>query len=1547
MSSWLERRRISKNESTYCELVTQGQLAAAIEFYERSLAANAAEVGKPLRALYHLSRWIAEPNADNFIRLWDLASAADKTSQVARAGALVQRLSRQLRLAEILHRRDGARLDEQPGTPADEPDAQSVAIERLAAAILECGRMGAGTRPVESADAAEVDLARRVLGILPAHDALPAPSVAHARLLVWARLTVGQPERLYQDEPAIAVLAEEEKQAVRLAAVLLSGKLAVAGGDMKNALAALGLVGELGGSKRRDAAVIDWGVNAFEHNSAAAIKWFSSQSGADAGAARTLIGFALSLASFRNGRLAEGRELLARLDGSATPLPASVAGEDLHWQSCVLNALSHVAATREWPGPGSDAADGGGDSRTDGVHGYLAKLGLSADAPSNVRDEHERQYREQLRADYKARDDALLERRSKGKISKSQYQEQKETLLADLRHEERQVTELKNDYAERKTREPARGGIAAAPRESSKDQEIKAKNRTLWTAARLNIASSLDRLANAPAQWSWWAPLLTGLIAYTDHNVTLSLDEIARFAAAIEHVESATARTRLREIEASLISRANAVEQASLLIREKRYNELSQFNASVFSHFADSISAPVRAAVHMTLWNADPAYDPLPELLRIPVQPADEALIGGCISEVRLAHAMGQLAQCLGAQSPAAPPAWEQFESAGSEGASLAGLAAALFQIRDGKLDAATADLSRIAEESHDPLVVYTRFYVAWRQGDGGRCLAQLSKTNNDNPFLRRQHPAAVIAARALSVLEALKHDRLDEAVAVLKAAANNDLGDPALLTMLVSIVPWLMQHQMTLAARKLLHGIREELPPDAAAAADHRLYPLRWACLAFEPLLTAQLGQYSACMATADRVIAAALPQRVAFGESEADAQMLAWCKLFRIEAELGLSTTMPTDEMKLRWRSLQRALEDRAGELSRLEPVRPYALLISGLLSALSTDMIVDQTTLRGLAAAQRELDLGQHASFLERAIGKSQSRHGVLAAFWDALRQGNLTRGRQIYRQELLPIFGERIPSMVQLAMLVADWGADAATTEELMQRLDLLHYEAADLPADVVAKFRSYIADGEKIREITRLLREQRFDALIELIEKARWTDMQPGAMPVAVALTELYAFFKTKNTEETARFATDIANARNIAEWVRDDGALLLGYVSFGKREFPQASAAFEKISGDTLLGHNIDHYWAAAQFNEGLQLLEVDNKDKAFRAFDRSLRQRSGTAKISNLTPLFIHFGLKGLEAGAGSRARQAFELATYSVREAEPSAQVAFNELVAELGELLCRALTDEDVRSVPPGDEFLELLSVAELLPEQETVVAAMLYRTLHILAICQELRRQWRLPAAKRMKPPQLAKFLHEQIAALEKLVPQLKQHDPMVGVLKGVVDLLLIGGSKTTTVLDELDGALRLGVQSQKLAELLSDQRELIKNALAKKTGGMNLLDAYLASGEVPSSLAEDLNNDDTLSELYRLDRGYVPADIRAEPKQSDLETLLARFKALQIYAESEAVKSNPKFSKLGERLKEQIGEITTAKDQLLEVEKDMMQELAAFLRAQTIDGGKPA
>jgi hypothetical protein len=105
----------------------------------------------------------------------------------------------------------------------------------------------------------------------------------------------------------------EDRKAIRLAAGLLWGKLAVAQGNMESAQKALRLVEELAGTQRREEAMIAWGLNAFERGAAPAIEWFSSHTDGQDGTAPSAARFALALAEFRNGQLSEGRALVERL----------------------------------------------------------------------------------------------------------------------------------------------------------------------------------------------------------------------------------------------------------------------------------------------------------------------------------------------------------------------------------------------------------------------------------------------------------------------------------------------------------------------------------------------------------------------------------------------------------------------------------------------------------------------------------------------------------------------------------------------------------------------------------------------------------------------------------------------------------------------------------------------------------------------------------------------------------------------------------------------------------------------------------------------------------------------------------------------------------------------------------------------------------------------------------------------------------------------------------------------------------------------------------
>src|SRR5256885_2123402 len=212
------------------------------------------------------------------------------------------------------------------------------------------------------------------------------------------------------------------------------------------------------------------------------------------------------------------------------------------------------------------------------------------------------------------------------------------------------------------------------------------------------------------------------------------------------------------------------------------------------------------------------------------------------------------------------------------------------------------------------------------------------------------------------------------------------------------------------------------------------------------------------------------------------------------------------------------------------------------------------------------------------------------------------------------------------------------------------------------------------------------------------------------MPIAVAVTLLYAYYKTKRNDKAVDMGYRMSYATRLSQWVQDYGALILGYILFDEEKYAPVDASaeqqlpgappplyavdvFAKISQSEILGHNVDKYWAAAHFNQGLQLLAVDQRAKAFDAFARSLGQRASGAKNTNLAPLFLHFGLQNLESGNGNRARQSFVLMqqSFGAQADADEAQLLYT-LLAEMGQLLCETLIGEEEDL--GGIAFLDLL-------------------------------------------------------------------------------------------------------------------------------------------------------------------------------------------------------------------------------------------------------------
>lgn len=811
----------------------------------------------------------------------------------------------------------------------------------------------------------------------------------------------------------------------------------------------------------------------------------------------------------------------------------------------------------------------------------------------------------------------------------------------------------------------------AAPARSTDDpaaqadaREIAVQNRALWQGVRTQLEPLIARLSAGEAASVWQGHLLAGLLAYVDRNTAFAPAQLAQFAAAIEHVPDAAARTKLKYMEGALVSRAQATDEATRLVRRKDYARLRELNDTVLASLGDTIPTLVRAAVYLTLWQGEPQYDPLPDLQRLPRDEADEAQVNECIRQVQIAQTLRRLsAECVSADEaervlPALAPLFEFNEQVAARGA----LAVALIHLRRGHFAAARDVLPATPHEQDRASHAYVSFYLAWQEGDVQTCRALLRAKGAAHPLLLRyaNHTDA-LSARA--IVQALETNQEELLLQLLLELGGGQVESVRLPVALLRLVLWLSERGQPQQAQTVLQTVwRAYLSgePDSLRAVEH----LNWVYLVLSTLIAAQLGQYSACIEAVNRLLAVRVPPATVFGAAQANERVVAWLRFFRLVAELALAAGAEEAGAN-RWRAVQRTFAAQAAELEREPGVQPFIYLIGGLLASLSADTVIDDALIARLVYARQSLELRSRASFIDGVIGQLTWRQQVVTQFWAALRASDFKQGRAIYQEELLPAFGERMPHPLQLGMILATWGANTSSAADLLHRLDVLAHDAPDLDPAFIASVRNHIQDGEKYRRLVAYLQQQQFDEVIALIDQTDWLGFEPGLMPIAVAITLLYAYYKTKQNDEAIKMGQRMAQATHLSQWVQDYGALILGYVLFDAEKYASvetnadeqaadaaalnAADVFAQISQAEILGHNTDKYWAAAHFNQGLQLLKVNQRVKAFDAFTRALGQRGGGGQ-AKLAPLFLHFGLQNLEQGNGNRAQHAFGLMRQSL---------------------------------------------------------------------------------------------------------------------------------------------------------------------------------------------------------------------------------------------------------------------------------------------------------
>jgi tetratricopeptide (TPR) repeat protein len=1409
MVNFLQKRRIERDSARFSELLSQGEVQAALQHYEDALADYGADVDKALRVAYHFHRWLARGEEEDVRAVELLPLGEDPHSQIARASHVIRRLRREAQLAHALRRRDPAALTA-PHERADDKEAQ--VVEHLGLAVLEVHRLQKG-RSVTA-------VAASVLRQLPSGRDLPSelwPVWNH--LTLWGLWNRGRFAELLKNTSSLSHLPIEERGRFVQAAVNTWGQQAVTEGDrIEEAFVALAEARTLADKalvphKQLPSMALRWAAEALRVGRGdLAVAWLTHDGVqevlTDAAVPQWYPRFLLALGYLETGKVNQARQGLQAI---ITTQPET----DVAPQARYLQALSLLAETQTWERSAEDESD-------------AADVGLGA----------------------------------------------------------------------------------------------------MWRKLRSELEDVATDLSAAPEAFAWRGHLLLGLIAYVDSNATPTLSQLERFSAAVEQVESPKAKRRLKTIEADLLTRARATDEAIEYVRRRAYAELRPLHDHVLTPLGDAIPALVRAAVTMTLWEGDPTYDPLPDLQRIPLPGGDDPtkqLVTACMDQVRAAATMAQLADLLARpRLPTAvrtPPLTSlDFDD---ETARMGARASAVIRLRQGLWERAMGQLPQAQEaasEEDSDLVqmdAYARFYGAWQTGNVAACAE-----NAPNRYLSASGDwhTALDGRRLLMALEQ------GDGPAVLRFL-RSEIGAAIPLERLLGAVGWLLRHNRAEPALTLCAMVEEGMTDEEQSTLAPWLPFLRG-------LGSAKAGQYTTAIDAFEALLASAqLP-----GVDRAMArQVQALARLFRLESELALALASQ-DTLATRWPSVRRSLSEQAATLQETPELRAYGDLITSLMTYLRADTLVDQTVITRLQRARQALRIRQGATFVEDVLGRLRWRREVLNDFWTGLQKGNLQRSRDIFLREIKPAFGDRVPSTIQLAMVTVDWDSGAYTTDQLLRRLDILRHEAPDIDAELIQQVADYIHEADRTRRFTELVRRKAYDEIVSFVERSEWAE----SMPVPVAIALLHALYRKKQHEQAKRFGRVITDTPRLAPWVRDYGYLILGYLLYDNDDYEEAADAFEKISTSELLGHhNTDKYWAAAHFARGLQYLEGDKKEQAFDSFRRSLTQRKTTVRNVSLSTLFTYFGLQNLEARKGNRARQAFTLLKESVEGLEPTRDVVQSSVLGEMGLLLCDGLLDGDGEKVPTGRDFARLV---ERVAQHEDVLSGedqvLMAHALHRLAICQQFRHERRAPRRRRQDKGDLRDFVSDQIDALEALPPLRGGHDPVILVVKGLIHTLLKIRRDVDQALEHFTEAARLGLSTPRFSQLVRRLSEEKQQDLASRSLIVDLFDLYLLSGGLPPEWRESFARTSGVVELYRSSRGYAPEEVARGYVKSPAEIAEQRLGHLKKVIQASPLKGDDQIDDLLDDLMADLEKLKAVEAALMEGEQQVITTVAGRMAEES-------
>ena len=1065
--------------------------------------------------------------------------------------------------------------------------------------------------------------------------------------------------------------------------------------------------------------------------------------------------------------------------------------------------------------------------------------------------------------------------------------------------------------------------------DSSYEKEIRQQNRTMWKEQKTKLYQHLSKIIEAEDERKWNGYLLNGMAFYVERSAVISKMDLDQYTAAIDQVKNEAVRKRLNYIRGVLLTRINATDEAVMLVENGAYDELKQFNIQILKPLGDGIPALVRAAVYLSIWKGDNAYDPLPELKKIIPDPSEDALINDVIRQVELNNIVRLLISECKKNVPVSEPLPSlSLLSFDQKTEALGKMAATLINLKKEQYQDAFATVSSIHSALETPLresLDYLKFYAAWKTIQVPVCLEISEKGNHyisqHNEYLK---PSLEILLIVFHLSQSKENKGLLSSVHLkLKDGSKEEQAKRT-----ISLLVWMIRQNFEKEALRLITFLLQSEDHTLKVVKEITEPELKF-LLAF---LNAKTGNYTTAINFFEVFIAEQLSGNSALADASFRKYLRGWAVFFKMQAEIILICRGKEADAKLRWPTLQRSLIEQVDRLNENAELSAYRHLFKGMITAISTDQPANKTIIDELDTASRALLRNSAGkAFTENLLAKLRWKLRVMEEFWTAFQQLRFKESWIIYESQIQPSFGQRIPDPLQFAIIVVQLNLNIISLDEAISRMALLEKESVIIDKSIFDKFWKSVDEVHVIQQLRNLLVEQKYDEYIELTEHTRWEGMKPGTMPVVVAIGLLLALIKTKDIPKALEYGKIFRNTKEFLEWIGNYGRLLYGYALLDDKNYEDGAAVFEEITLSELNGHNTDRYWAVAHFSRGIQLLEVEKQEEAFSSFAKSVTERGRHQNNAKLAPLFLHLGVKYIvETRSGSKATKAFEMLQETVRndKTEPENAEIFN-LLAELGIHLCRALIPNPDRKPSPE----HLLGMIAKLPKEKTPFLTEMERAFRILAICLKLREPEPNTSLKA-----ITKFLEKELDILEGIAELLKKNDPLVYVLKALVQLELNKVSDWSKPIEVIRMAKRLGASSEKLDKLLVRYEKLIEQMANSSEAVIDLLDLYLVSHTVDHQIKRSLTYDGHVRAYYQLNRNYTPMEIvQSDGMMDEVQVLQIRLENLHKRLSDKPLSDLASLKPQREELKSLLQKITDFKKEVDTTETKILKFLGERIK----------